>query len=145
MEMEQDVTMNSPDDIPSIKKLDEATVNKIAAGEIVVSPSAALKEMIENSIDAGSTQINIISQKSGFDFLQIQDDGHGIKKEDFPLLCERFATSKIQNFSDLRKVKSFGFRGEALASISLVSKVTVTSKLRGSDIAYIGDFIDGML
>ncbi len=131
--------------MPSIKKLDEATINKIAAGEIVVSPSAALKEMIENSIDAGASQISIISQKSGFDFLQIQDDGHGIKKEDFPLLCERFATSKITNFGDLRKVKSFGFRGEALASISLVSKVTITSKVRGSDIAYIGDFIDGVL
>jgi DNA mismatch repair protein MLH1 len=77
--------------------------------------------------------------------LQIQDDGHGIKKEDFPLLCERFATSKIQTFGDLRKVRSFGFRGEALASISLVSKVTVTSKVRGADIAYIGDFTDGLL
>ena len=77
--------------------------------------------------------------------MQIQDDGHGIKKEDFPLLCERFATSKIQTFGDLRKVRSFGFRGEALASISLVSKVTVTSKVRGADIAYIGDFTDGLL
>ena len=101
--------------------------------------------MIENSIDAGATQINILSQKSGFDFLQISDDGCGIKKTDFPLLCERFATSKISNFSDLRRISSFGFRGEALASISYVAKVTVTSKVKSSELAYTADFGNGVM
>ncbi len=68
-----------------------------------------------------------------------------LQKEDYPLLCERFATSKIENFKDLRKVRSFGFRGEALASISFVSKVTVTSKLRGSELAYTAEFLNGLM
>eukprot|EP00347_Sterkiella_histriomuscorum_P006746 403351590 len=141
--MNQD--MKDESQVPSIRKLDEATINKIAAGEVVVSPSAALKEMIENSIDAGASRIDVLCQKSGFDFMQIQDNGHGIKVLDFPLLCERFATSKIEKFSDLKKVGSFGFRGEALASISYVSKLTVTSKVQDSELAYQADFVNGIM
>ena len=130
---------------PPIKKLDNSTINKIAAGEVVVSPSAALKELIENSIDAGSSQINILCQQGGMGLLQIQDDGHGIKKADFPILCERFTTSKISQFKDLRNVASFGFRGEALASISYVSRLTVISKTEGEDLGYTALFIDGKM
>ena len=77
--------------------------------------------------------------------MQIQDDGHGIKKEDFPILCERFTTSKIEKFNDLKKVASFGFRGEALASISYVSHLTVTSKIPKSDLAYTAPFQNGKM
>lgn len=77
--------------------------------------------------------------------LQIQDDGHGIQKSDFPILCERFTTSKIEKFSDLRNVSSFGFRGEALASISYVSFLTVTSKTAESELGYIAQFRDGVM
>lgn len=132
-------------DAPNIKKLDDTTINKIAAGEVVIAPSAALKELIENSIDAGATQVNILCQQGGLGLLQIQDDGHGIKKEDFPILCERFTTSKIEKFNDLQKVSSFGFRGEALASISYVSHLTITSKIPKSELAYSATFNSGLM
>lgn len=84
--------------------------------------------MVENSIDAGSTQIVISLMNVGLEQIKISDNGSGIMKEDFPLLCERYATSKINGLSDLSSLTSFGFRGEALASISFVSKLTVISK-----------------
>lgn len=84
-------------------------------------------------------------QSGGLNLLQIQDDGHGVKKGDFSILCERFTTSKIQKFKDLRKVASFGFRGEALASISYVSRLTVISKTEQDDLGYTALFIDGVM
>ena len=100
---------------------------------------------MENAIDAGSTQINILCQQGGLGLLQIQDDGHGINKDDFAILCERFTTSKINKFNDLKKVASFGFRGEALASISYVSNLTITSKIPGAELAYTSLFKDGQM
>ena len=114
----------------SIRKLPDDVINKIAAGEILVRPVNAVKEMIENSIDARSENITIIISGGGLNSIQIIDDGRGIPTSDHGLLCERFATSKLSEFDDLRsgKVSSFGFRGEALASVSLVGHVSVYTK-----------------
>lgn len=119
-----------------IKKLPEEVINKIAAGEIIQRPYSVIKETVENSIDAGSRLIIIKMNNGGLDKIQIVDDGKGIQAEDFPLLCERYATSKISSASDLQSLKSFGFRGEALASISLVSYVQVESRQEASVIGY---------
>lgn len=89
---------------------------------------AVIKELVENSIDAGSTQINVTIQHGGLGLIKIADNGKGIMVEDFPLLCARFATSKIRDFGDMSQLVSFGFRGEALASLSYVSNLAISSK-----------------
>ncbi|KCZ82262.1 hypothetical protein H312_00285 [Anncaliia algerae PRA339] len=108
-----------------IIKLSEETISKISSGETVSSPSTIIKELLENSLDAGSSEITI-ELKNDLS-LSIDDNGTGIKEEDLPLLCARYCTSKLQNIDDLNNISTYGFRGEALASISLCSDLYVKS------------------
>lgn len=126
-----------------IKPLDASVVNKIAAGEIIISPVNALKEMMENSIDAGASSLDILVREGGIKLLQITDNGCGVSKEDLPILCQRFTTSKLAKFEDLEKIATYGFRGEALASISHIARVTVTTKTREDRCAWRVSFADG--
>ena len=117
----------------NIVLLDDLTINKIAAGEVIERPASVVKEMVENSIDAGATVINIEIKNGGISYIRISDNGKGISKDDMEIAFERHATSKIRQASDLEVVKSMGFRGEALASIAAISHIEMTSKTEDSD------------
>ena len=111
-----------------IKVMDEFLANKIAAGEVVERPASVIKELTENSIDAKATEIKVDLQESGTKKIQVIDNGCGMEKDDAVLAFSRHATSKLYEEEDLYRIETLGFRGEALASIASVSKITLKTK-----------------
>ena len=126
---------NISQEVPPIRQLDDVAVNRIAAGEVVERPASAVKELVENALDAGATRIELAVKDGGKTLIRVTDDGHGISQHDLPLALSRHATSKIDG-SDLLDIHTFGFRGEALPSLGAVGRLTITSRARGSDGAF---------
>ena len=120
----------------NIVLLDDLTINKIAAGEVIERPASVIKEMIENSIDAGAKNITVEIKNGGISYIKVIDDGKGIANDDLEIAFERHATSKIRCADDLENVKSMGFRGEALASIAAIANVELVSKTDSQETGY---------
>ena len=120
----------------NIVLLDDLTINKIAAGEVIERPASVIKEMVENSIDAGAKNITVEIKNGGISYIKVTDNGKGIAQDDMEIAFERHATSKIRSADDLNTVTSMGFRGEALASIAAIANVEMVSKTQDQEIGY---------
>lgn len=120
----------------SIRILDKNTISKIAAGEVIENPASVVKELVENAIDAGAHNIKVEIMQGGMKLIKVTDDGSGFEKDDIKLAFIQHATSKLNNIKDLECIDSFGFRGEALSSISVVSNVSLTSKRKEDNNSY---------
>ncbi|MBC8477914.1 DNA mismatch repair endonuclease MutL, partial [bacterium] len=128
-----------------IQILDEKLINKIAAGEVIERPASVVKELVENSLDAGATRITIAVEAGGKNLIQITDDGAGMSRNDLLLAVERHATSKIATYHDLEQVLSLGFRGEALSSIAAVARVEIRTCLPDVESGHLLRIEDGVI
>ncbi|MDD1700068.1 MAG: DNA mismatch repair endonuclease MutL [Methanoregula sp.] len=137
--------MKTMNNVSTIHVLDEATVNQIAAGEVVERPASVIKELVENAIDAGahSIRIDIASSAEGIVSVRISDDGCGMSPADALIAFTRHATSKMTRIDDLNQIRTLGFRGEALASIAAVSRVTLITRLRGTGVSGMKVVVEG--
>ncbi|MGZ3699864.1 MAG: DNA mismatch repair endonuclease MutL, partial [Bdellovibrionota bacterium] len=119
-----------------VKLLDPVVAERIAAGEVIERPSSVVKELVENSIDAGATEIAVVLSDGGKGLIEILDNGHGMQPEDLAICVQRHATSKLSSLQDLEKILTLGFRGEALPSIAAVSEMSILSRAQGAETAY---------
>ena len=120
---------------PRIRALPDRVINQIAAGEVVERPASVVKELLDNSLDAGASQLRLVIEGGGEQLIRVLDNGRGIDAEDLPLAVQRHCTSKIREAEDLRGIESLGFRGEALPSIAAVSRLTLRSRTEAADLA----------